>query len=134
PGTSIPLRDAGSTLKMSHAMLRKVSIVGAGELGATAAAKLAAAGLVREVVLIGSDAAQAEGKALDLVQSSALLESGCRVRAARDPGEMRDSSCVVVAGPGAGGVEDELPLELPALFETLGAVARDAVVAVAGDD
>lgn len=47
----------------------RIAIVGAGRVGSTFAAGLAASGLVREVVLIDADAARAEGEAMDIVHA-----------------------------------------------------------------
>jgi malate dehydrogenase len=109
--------------------MRKVSIVGAGELGAGVAARLAAAGWAGEIVLFGRDDGPARGKALDLLQSTPILASASRLRAAPALEEVRDSRFVVVAGPG-----EEVPWETPALLQAIRAEAPDAVVIAAAND
>lgn len=50
-------------------MLQAVAVLGAGDLGATLARRLAELGLARRVVLVDADEGKAKGKALDLMQS-----------------------------------------------------------------
>jgi L-lactate dehydrogenase len=47
----------------------KVCIVGAGRVGSTFAYSLAGSGLVREIVVVDSDAARAEGEAMDIAHA-----------------------------------------------------------------
>ena len=53
----------------------KVSIIGAGNVGATAAMKIASEGFVKELVLLDVKAGVAEGKAMDIMQSLMMGES-----------------------------------------------------------
>ena len=53
----------------------KVSIIGAGNVGATAAMKIAAEGFVNEVVLLDVKEGVAEGKAMDIMQSLMMTDS-----------------------------------------------------------
>ena len=53
----------------------KVSIIGAGNVGATAAMKIAAKGFVDEVVLLDVKEGVAEGKAMDIMQSLMRTDS-----------------------------------------------------------
>ena len=49
--------------------MRNVAILGAGDLGATLARRLAERELARRIVLVDPDEGRARGKALDLAQS-----------------------------------------------------------------
>jgi len=53
----------------------KVSIIGAGNVGATAAMKIASEGFVNELVLLDVKEGVAEGKAMDIMQSLMMGES-----------------------------------------------------------
>ena len=53
----------------------KVSIIGAGNVGATAAMKIANEGLVKELVLLDVKEGIAEGKAMDIMQSLMMNDS-----------------------------------------------------------
>lgn len=53
----------------------KVSIIGAGNVGATAAMKIASDGFVKELVLLDVKEGVAEGKAMDIMQSLIMGES-----------------------------------------------------------
>jgi malate dehydrogenase len=82
----------------------KVAILGAGELGATLARRLAEREGAREVVLVDANEGRAKGKALDLLQSgpvegydtvvtgAAGLPEGCDVVIAADPPELEGRS------------------------------------------
>ena len=58
----------------------KIAIVGAGRVGSTFAYTLAASGLVGEVLLVDTDAARAEGEAMDIAHAAAFHRP-VRVRA-----------------------------------------------------
>jgi malate dehydrogenase len=82
----------------------KVAILGAGELGATLARRLAEREGARQIVLVDSNEGRARGKALDLLQSgpvegcdteitgAAALPDGCDVVIAADPPELEGRS------------------------------------------
>lgn len=53
----------------------KVSIIGAGNVGATAAMKIASDGFVKEIVLLDVKEGVAEGKAMDIMQSLMMGDS-----------------------------------------------------------
>ena len=53
----------------------KVSIIGAGNVGATAAMKIASEGFAKELVLLDVKEGVAEGKAMDIMQSLMMGES-----------------------------------------------------------
>ncbi len=75
---------------------RKVGIVGAGFVGATAAYTLAMMGTCREVVLFDIVPDVAIGKAIDIGQATAYSPKGTIVTAAKTPDEMRDCDIVVI--------------------------------------
>ncbi len=75
---------------------RKVGIVGAGFVGATAAYSLAMVGTVREIVLFDIVPEVAIGKAIDIGQSTNYSPKGTIVSAAPTPSDMRDCDIVVI--------------------------------------
>jgi len=82
----------------------RVAILGAGDLGATLARRLAESGRFREVVLVDADESRARGKALDLAESgpvegydtrllgAAQPPEGCAALVAADPAELSGRS------------------------------------------
>ncbi len=64
-----------------------MAILGAGELGATIARRLAERAMARRVVLVDADGGKARGKALDILQAGPLEGYDTRVEgcAALDP-------------------------------------------------
>jgi malate dehydrogenase len=82
----------------------RVAILGAGELGATFARRLAEREGARQIVLVDANEGKARGKALDLLQSgpvegydtevigAASLPEGCDVVVAADPPELEGRS------------------------------------------
>lgn len=75
---------------------RKVGIVGAGFVGATAAYSLAIKGTCHQVVLYDINTDVAIGKALDIGQSTSYSPSGTIVTAARDASELSGCDIVVI--------------------------------------
>jgi malate dehydrogenase len=75
---------------------RKVGIVGAGAVGATAAYTLAMMGTCHEVVLFDIVPEIAIGKAIDIAQSTNFSPKGTIVSAATTPDEMKDCDIVVI--------------------------------------
>ncbi len=75
---------------------RKVGIVGAGFVGATAAYTLAMMGTCREVVLYDIVPDVAIGKAIDIGQATAYSPKGTIVTAAKTPSEMQNCDIVVI--------------------------------------
>lgn len=86
--------------------MAKVSIIGAGNVGATAADVIARSGYCHEVVLLDIKPGLAEGKALDIAQTAPLLGFDTKVRGVtNDYKAIADSDIVVVTsgrprGPG----------------------------------
>lgn len=75
----------------------KVSIIGAGNVGATAADVIARSGYCHEVVLLDIKPGLAEGKALDIAQTSPLLGFDTKVRGVtNDYKAVADSDIVVI--------------------------------------
>jgi malate dehydrogenase len=86
-----------------------VVILGAGELGATLARRLAGRELARRIVLVDPDEGRARGKALDIMQSGPVDGFGTRVEGSADPAGIAEPDILVAAdlpeltdGPGAG--------------------------------
>jgi malate dehydrogenase len=77
-------------------VLEKISVVGAGNVGATAAQRLAEKSLARSVVLIDVVEGVPQGKALDQWQSAPIEDFDTRVIGANDYGPAKDSDIVVV--------------------------------------
>jgi len=75
---------------------RKVGIVGAGFVGATAAYSLAIKGTCHEVILYDINTDVAIGKALDIGQSTSYAPKGTIVTAAKDPSGLKDCDIVVI--------------------------------------
>jgi len=77
--------------------MAKVSIIGAGNVGATAADVIARSGYCHEVVLLDIKPGLAEGKALDIAQTSPLLGFDTQVRGVTgDYKAIADSDVVVI--------------------------------------
>jgi L-lactate dehydrogenase len=113
--------DANDALPL-HA--NRVAIIGAGNVGATAAYALLRSEIVREIVLLDQDADKAEGEAMDL-QHAVPLGPPVEVRAGDYDDAARSAIAVITAGaankPG-GGAASRLDL-----LETNAGVVRDCV-------
>src|SRR2546422_239453 len=77
-------------------MLNKITVVGAGNVGATAAQRLAEKGLARTVVLVDVIEGVPQGKALDQWQSAPIEGFDTRVVGTNDYGPTAGSELVVV--------------------------------------
>ena len=77
--------------------MKRVAIVGAGEIGAAVARALAEREVVREVTLINQSSLVASGKALDILQSGPLEGSDTRVIGAPDLDAVVGTDVVVIA-------------------------------------
>jgi malate dehydrogenase len=75
---------------------KKVSIIGAGNVGSTVAYSLAMNGTAHEIVLIDNKQDIATGKALDMSQASAVIRSHTVVRVAKEQSDIAGSDIVVV--------------------------------------
>jgi malate dehydrogenase len=74
---------------------RKVTIVGAGNVGATAAQRIADKGLA-DVVLVDIVSGVPQGKALDLAESAPVEGYDCRISGSNDYQESANSDVVVI--------------------------------------
>src|SRR2546422_7270855 len=83
-------------------MLNKISVVGAGNVGATAAQRLAEKQLARTVVLVDVIEGVPQGKALDQWESAPIERFDTRVVGANDYGPAAGSEIVVVTAGVAG--------------------------------
>jgi len=77
--------------------MKRVAIVGAGEIGAAVARALAEHEIVREIRLIDQSSLVASGKALDILQSGPLEGSDTRVIGAPDLDAVVGTDVVVIA-------------------------------------
>lgn len=73
----------------------KVSIVGAGNVGATAGSLIAARELA-DIVLLDINEGAARGKALDMMHMCGVFDSGIKVRGTSDYADTADSDVVVI--------------------------------------
>ena len=75
---------------------RRVGIVGAGSVGASAAFSLAITGSCNEIILYDIATDMAIGKAIDIEQSTNFSPSGTIVRAIENPSDMKECDIVVI--------------------------------------
>ena len=75
---------------------RKVGIVGAGAVGATAAYTLGMMGTCSEIVLFDIAEGVAEGKAIDIAQSTYYSQNPTTITAAKSESDIKDCSIVVI--------------------------------------
>jgi len=81
-------------------MDKRISVIGAGNVGATAANEIARRDLAKEVILLDVNEGTAEGKALDLWQSSSINGYNSRVIGVTNDYERTKGSSVVVITAG----------------------------------
>lgn len=77
-------------------MLERITVVGAGHVGATQALRLAEMQLAREVVLIDILEGIPQGKALDILESGPIVGFDTRLVGTNDYGDTRNSDLVVI--------------------------------------
>ncbi|SFV57594.1 Malate dehydrogenase [hydrothermal vent metagenome] len=78
-------------------MGRKVGIIGAGAVGATAAYSLSMMGTCKEIILFDIAEGIAEGKAIDIAQSNYYTPcAGTIITAAKTPADIKDCDIVVI--------------------------------------
>ena len=80
--------------------MQKITVIGAGNVGATCADVLAHKNLVREVILVDIKPGVAEGKALDIWQTSSINHFDTRVIGVTDDYEKTTDSDVVIITSG----------------------------------
>src|SRR6478672_6395497 len=78
----------------------KISVIGAGNVGATCAHAIAAYDIVKEVVLLDIKEGTAEGKSLDMWQTSAIGMTSTRVKGVTNDYAATAGSSVVVITSG----------------------------------
>ena len=77
--------------------MSKVTVVGAGNVGATAANVMAVRGVADEVVMIDIKEGVSEGKAMDMMQTANLLDMNTRViGVTNDYSKTADSDVVII--------------------------------------
>jgi malate dehydrogenase len=104
--------------------MAKVSVIGAGNVGATAALHVASGGYAAEVTLVDIVEGMPAGKALDLFEASPIVAADCRLTGSNDFAAIAGSDVVVVTSglPRKPGMSrDDLLL---ANAEIVGGVAR----------
>jgi len=75
----------------------KITVVGAGAVGATCADNIARKELAEELILLDIREGFAEGKAIDMMQTSALLEFDTKIKGVtNDYAATADSEVVVI--------------------------------------
>jgi len=77
-------------------MGRKVGIIGAGAVGATAAYSLSMMGTCNEIVLYDIAEGVAEGKAIDIGQSTHYAAQPTIITAAKTPADVKDCDVVII--------------------------------------
>src|ERR1700749_928934 len=101
PGPQIPTRQRGfspegqPTVPAEKNMRKKVSIVGAGNVGATAAHWIAAKELA-DVVLVDVVEGVPQGKALDLLEAMPIEKRDCHIIGTNDYAATANSDIVVI--------------------------------------
>jgi malate dehydrogenase len=75
---------------------RKVGIIGAGAVGATAAYSLAMMGTCKEIILFDIAEGVAEGKAIDIAQAAHYSPQPTIITAAKTPADVKDCDIVVI--------------------------------------
>ena len=76
--------------------MRKITMVGAGNVGATAVQQISQKELCEELVMIDVVEGLAQGKALDMWESAPLLGSDTRVQGSNEMSDMIDSDLVLI--------------------------------------
>lgn len=74
----------------------KITVIGAGNVGATAAQMLANKELANDIVLLDINEGVAKGKALDMYETMPILGSDSRIHGTSDYADTKDSSIVIV--------------------------------------
>lgn len=75
---------------------RKVGIIGAGAVGATAAYSLAMMGTCKEIVLFDITEGVAQGKSIDIAQATHYAPQPTIVTAANSPSDVKDCDIIVI--------------------------------------
>ncbi|MBI1745361.1 MAG: hypothetical protein HYR55_02095 [Acidobacteria bacterium] len=111
----------------------KIAILGAGDLGATIARKLAETDLLHEIVLFDDVVGVAQGKALDIMESGPIVRFDTHVSGSADMETLREATILVSANyfqqAGAGLDENRAT----AFFKALSGIAKKSCLVVAED-
>ncbi|HEX6975191.1 MAG TPA: hypothetical protein VF147_12380, partial [Vicinamibacterales bacterium] len=105
-----------------------VAIIGAGAIGGSLAHKLAGRHRVGELRLIDTGGTIAEGKALDILQSSPVEGFGTRVTAASSLMSASGADVIVIADPASGKGEHEGEAGLALVRQIAAIEARAPIV------
>src|SRR6266550_781962 len=97
-----------AAINFPRTMLTKITVVGAGNVGATTAQRLAEKQLARTVVLVDVIEGVPQGKALDQYESAPIEGFDTRVVAANDYGPAAGSELLVVIAGKPGMSRDDL--------------------------
>jgi malate dehydrogenase len=132
----IPLHHAGPSRSrlLESVVMQTVAILGAGELGATLARRLAEAEVARRVVLVDADVGRAQGKALDLLQAGPVEDFDTRIAGCAALAEAGAADVIAVADPA--GLPELGPgtPPSPSFVKELVAAAGEAALVIAGAD
>ena len=77
-------------------MIERITVVGAGHVGATTALRLVERDLAREVILIDILEGIPQGKGLDMLESGPIAGFDTRIAGTNDYEETRDSDMVIL--------------------------------------
>ena len=106
----------------------KVTVIGAGNVGATVAYVLAQRGIVNDVVLIDILEGVPQGKALDMYQSAAVERYDTRIIGTNDYADTKDSDIIVMTAgkPRKPGMsrEDLLDVNIAIVKDAVGKAAK----------
>lgn len=103
-------------------MDKRITVIGAGNVGATAANEIARRDLAKEVILLDVNEGIAEGKALDLWQSSSINNYNSRViGVTNDYQRTKDSSVVVITA----GIPRKPGMSRDDLIKTNASIVKD---------
>lgn len=111
--------------------MHSIAILGAGELAATLARRIAAQELARRVILVDADEPRAGGKALDIAQSGAVEGFDVQIEAAANLAAAGAFDALVIADPPELADPRVPPARARVLGESLVAVMGKRVLVVA---
>lgn len=113
---------------------RRVGIVGAGSVGASAAFSLAITGTCNEIILFDIATDIAKGKAIDLEQSTNFSPSGTIIRAVEEASDLKDCDIVVITAgvPRTGDMtrEDLLMINAKIMKDVVGNIKENSPEAI----
>lgn len=122
--------DVG-VIPLEYRLVAFVAVVGSGPLGGAVAHKLALRDRIREIRLIDPHTGIAQGKALDILQSSPVEGFAARIESAQSLHSAAGAAVIVIADAGASGIEHAGEPGL-AIARQIAAVERAAPLVFAG--